>query len=565
LICDGCGNVNHTRDECRLRTTHPEFNVNGPWKGSSAQKRCKKKGCQHLPTAKLISGESFDKFDSEKAERIANYKKRTEEVQNKDTSRGNRGHRRNNRGELLDRIISTINPYDPVHRENGNAKKVGMFSNIQSDNPTKNEEFIMTFIKLQCDANNHTLTVSTLIDNGALQRNYISEEAMKRIRATEEGSDKACTCKVIKTNSLTCSGLNGFCKSSLGVLTLDWIFLNELTNEYEKHALEFAIIDTMYDIIIGKPTIKKLSLVFKLPSQFVSDSDKEKLLQIVPAVNNAAEYFSSAHSSRQPFPSGATEIGNISHNMHSDLCPKTVTQLSIIEERKNIRELIDYEPDDDGIDDRYVEPSWNNVVSQERAVDLVGIHGPPELQQRLRELINEYDEVFCETVKPKPARIPPMEIEIDQSKWKKNCNRGPPRPVSAPKEQEIRRQIDKMLELKIIETSTATEYSQILLTPKPDGKWRFCIDFRRANDASEGRAWPIPIIMQMLQRIGQQKPKWFAKMDMTSGYHQAPLAENSRYITAFICFLGILQWLRVPMGLKGAGAYFQQMMAPWSL
>lgn len=102
-----------------------------------------------------------------------------------------------------------------------------------------------------------------------------------------------------------------------------------------------------------------------------------------------------------------------------------------------------------------------------------------------------------------------MEIEIDQSKWRKNCNRGPPRPVSTQKEQEIRRQIDKMLELNIIETSTATEYSQILLAPKPDGKWRFCIDFRRANDASQGRAWPIPIIMQMLQRIGQQKPKWF--------------------------------------------------------
>lgn len=236
-------------------------------------------------------------------------------------------------------------------------------------------------------------------------------------------------------------------------------------------------------------------------------------------------------------------------------------QLSIIEERKHIRELIDYEPDDDGIDDRYVEPLWNNEVSQQRAVDLVGIHGPPELQRRLRELINKYEKVFCETVKPKPARIPPMEIEIDQSKWRKNCNRGPPRPVSTQKEQEIRRQIDKMLELNIIETSTATEYSQILLAPKPDGKWRFCIDFRRANDASQGRAWPIPIIMQMLQRIGQQKPKWFAKMDMTSGYHQAPLGENSRFISAFICFLGILQWLRVPMGLKGAGAYFQQMMA----
>jgi len=27
----------------------------------------------------------------------------------------------------------------------------------------------------------------------------------------------------------------------------------------------------------------------------------------------------------------------------------------------------------------------------------------------------------------------------------------------------------------------------------------------------------------MLQRIGQNKPKLYAKLDMTSGYHQMPL------------------------------------------
>jgi hypothetical protein len=31
-------------------------------------------------------------------------------------------------------------------------------------------------------------------------------------------------------------------------------------------------------------------------------------------------------------------------------------------------------------------------------------------------------------------------------------------------------------------------------------------------------------------------------------------------MTAFICFLGIFQWKRVPMGIKGASAYFQCMM-----
>jgi hypothetical protein len=65
----------------------------------------------------------------------------------------------------------------------------------------------------------------------------------------------------------------------------------------------------------------------------------------------------------------------------------------------------------------------------------------------------------------------------------------------------------------------------------------------------------------MMQRVGAKRPKVFRVMDMTSGYHQAPLAVASRLLTAFIYFLELFHWLRVPMGLKNAAAYFQKVMA----
>ena len=65
----------------------------------------------------------------------------------------------------------------------------------------------------------------------------------------------------------------------------------------------------------------------------------------------------------------------------------------------------------------------------------------------------------------------------------------------------------------------------------------------------------------MLRRIGESKAKLFAKIDFTKGYYQAPLSMSSRALTAFICFCGVYQWLRVPMGLKGAPSYFQKEMA----
>jgi hypothetical protein len=65
----------------------------------------------------------------------------------------------------------------------------------------------------------------------------------------------------------------------------------------------------------------------------------------------------------------------------------------------------------------------------------------------------------------------------------------------------------------------------------------------------------------MIQRIGKRKPKYFAKLDMTSGYWQAPLAENTKRFTAFITFMGIFEWNRAPMGTQPAGGYFHHQIA----
>ena len=71
----------------------------------------------------------------------------------------------------------------------------------------------------------------------------------------------------------------------------------------------------------------------------------------------------------------------------------------------------------------------------------------------------------------------------------------------------------------------------------------------------------LPRIKELLHRIGERKAEYFAVMDLTSGYHQTAVDEESMKYTAFVTSAGVFEWRRVPMGLKGAPTYFQREMA----
>jgi hypothetical protein len=210
-------------------------------------------------------------------------------------------------------------------------------------------------------------------------------------------------------------------------------------------------------------------------------------------------------------------------------------------------------------EDKEQNPEHN---AQEKIKKILDNVEDEEMKSLLEKWIYKYTNVFNDELNEKAASVEPFKLELNEnSNWEEAAtNKAPPRWQMLAKQKEVHRFIKLALKLKLIRKSQARSWSQVLLTKKPNGKWRFCIDFRSLNLNTKSIGWPIPNIKQVLDRIAKTGAKYFAVLDLTQGYYQMLIDEASRYLTAFRTAFGIFEWTRLPMGLKGAGSYYQSHM-----
>ena len=114
---------------------------------------------------------------------------------------------------------------------------------------------------------------------------------------------------------------------------------------------------------------------------------------------------------------------------------------------------MDHIDDNDYIDQSTVE-DINNVLpsdTKEKKNDLLPtIHGSSTLQTALKALCFEYKDIFSSTLTATPARVNPLVLNVDETKWLTKKNRAPARLQTPIKSQEVYDQIQKMLKAGII-------------------------------------------------------------------------------------------------------------------
>ncbi|KAK7089584.1 uncharacterized protein [Littorina saxatilis] len=133
-----------------------------------------------------------------------------------------------------------------------------------------------------------------------------------------------------------------------------------------------------------------------------------------------------------------------------------------------------------------------------------------------------------------------------------------PYPLPFAQVETVKKEVDDMLKLGVIEPSVSPYNSPIVLVKKKDGTIRFCIDYRRLNKELEFDSEPIPDVPTIFAKL--KKKRYLSKIDLSKGYWQIGVKESDRPKTSFSTPAGEFQWKRLPFGLKTSGAVFTRMM-----
>ena len=173
-------------------------------------------------------------------------------------------------------------------------------------------------------------------------------------------------------------------------------------------------------------------------------------------------------------------------------------------------------------------------------------------KQQIRAMLEKYTDVLTDI----PGHTELIEHSVNLTTHDAIYSKAYPAPFST--QETIKKEIDTMLKLGVIERLESKYASPIVLVRKKDGSNRFCVDFRKLNRVTVFDPEPIPIADNLMAQVA--KAKFFTKMDLTKGYWQIPIAHSDRDKTAFITSEGLYHFTVLPFGMVNAPATFTRMM-----
>lgn len=196
---------------------------------------------------------------------------------------------------------------------------------------------------------------------------------------------------------------------------------------------------------------------------------------------------------------------------------------------------------------------WPEVRGKETYKD-VNIN--PELSFRqksdLLSLVKEYKDIFTE----KPGLTPLAVHSIELTDTDPVREKPYPLPFATLKAMED--EVQSMLREGIIERSKSDYSAPVVLVKKPDGTFRFCVNYKKLNKKTKFDSEPMNDPEGILAKLHDKTI--FSKVDFSRGFWQIPMEDRSKEYTAFTTPSGCYQFTRLPFGLVNSPASYNRMM-----
>ena len=124
--------------------------------------------------------------------------------------------------------------------------------------------------------------------------------------------------------------------------------------------------------------------------------------------------------------------------------------------------------------------------------------------------------------------------------------------------QELKVQIQELLDKGFIRPSTSPWDASVLFVQKKDKTLRLCIDYRQLNRVIIKNMYPLPRINYLFDQL--RGARVYSKIDICTGYHQLRVKEDDIPKIAFKTRYGHFEFTMMPFGLTNAPAAFMDLM-----